>query len=128
LSGATFWRNRTPTPRWEAGVKVVASDGKYRVTGAVENRGRGEALEVQFKAGEGIMSLFSQRSEKRMEYGQKLDITLLYPLDTSGTGTFVLTWYQQPHVHRKRTKVLKYKLKPHVPDPALVDADVPVED
>lgn len=129
ISGATFWRNRAPRPRWETGVKVeVQSDEKYHVTGSVENRGRGAALDVKFEPEGGVMRLFAQRREERMEYGKKLDITLIYGLDTSGTGKFVLTWYQEPHVHRKRTKVLKYKLKAQEPAVALPEPALPSED
>lgn len=113
VSALTFWRNRAPRPRWVKEVTILTdADGERRVTGSVTNRGRGVALEAVFEPEDaGIMHFFAQRREPRVEFGEHLDITLRHDADSFGDGAFVLTWYQEPHVHKKRTKRLKYRLK-----------------
>ncbi|MFA4895535.1 hypothetical protein [Microbacterium sp.] len=113
VSAGTFWRNRTPRPHWVTAVTTMTdAEGQRRVSGSVENRGRGVAMDVKFEPENGgVMGLFARRKEERVEFGQKFDITLVYGPDVEGDGAFLLTWSEEPQVHKRRTKRLKYKLK-----------------
>jgi hypothetical protein len=87
------------------------SDGEIRVTGSVTNRGRGVGRDVRFgPEDQGMMSVFSRRKAERAEFGEALSTTLIYPLGTTGTGAFVLTWSQEPNLHRVRSLRLTYTL------------------
>lgn len=112
ISGATFWRNRTPAPRWVTGVVIKPdSDGEVRVTAAASNRGRGDARDVQFEQeGGGLLSAFSRETRARAEFGEHLSITLIYPANTTGTGSFRLTWSQEPNLHRRRSRRVRFRL------------------
>ncbi|MPT14007.1 MAG: hypothetical protein E2601_03725 [Microbacterium sp.] len=113
ISAATYWRNRPPRPHWVTGVKIEAdSAGERRVTGSVENRGRGAALDVKFEPeNAGILGLFVQSKGGQVEFGKKLDITMVYGPTVQGDGSFLLTWSEEPHVHKRRTKRLKYTIE-----------------
>ncbi|WP_322411458.1 hypothetical protein [Microbacterium invictum] len=114
ISAATFWRNRTPAPRWVTGVKVKGPDteGEVRVTATAENRGRGVARDVRFEqVGDSLMSAFSRETRKHAEFGERLSITLIYQADAAGDGRFRLTWSQEPNLHRRRTRVLRFRLQ-----------------
>lgn len=113
VSGATFWRNRTPAPRWVTGVKIKDpdSDGEVRVTATAENRGRGDARDVRFEhEGDGLLSAFSRETRERAGFGERLSITLIYQADVSGTGSFRLSWSQEPNLHRRRTRRVRFRL------------------
>lgn len=113
LSGATFWRNRTPAPRWVTGVQIKGpdSDGEVRVTATASNRGRGVARDVRFEqVGDGILSAFSRETRDRAEFGERLSVTLIYQADTTGTGSFRLTWSQEPNLHRRRSRTVRFRL------------------
>lgn len=112
ISGGTYWRNRTPAPRWVQEVSIrTDSNGEMRVTGSVTNRGRGVGRDVLFEPeGMGIMSVFARRKVERAEFGERLAVTLVYPAGTKGTGAFVLAWSQEPNLHRRRTLRVRYTL------------------
>lgn len=114
VSGATFWRNRTPAPRWVTGVETKGpeSDGKVRVTATASNRGRGDARDVRFEhEGGGIMSALSRETRERAGFGEKLTITLIYQADVTGTGAFRLSWSQEPNLNRRRTRRVHFRLR-----------------
>ena len=113
MSALTFWRNRTPRPRWVGDVTMTTDEyGRRTVTGSVVNRGRGAALEVKFEPEDaGIMGLFARQEEERAEFGKKLDITMRYGPEDEGDGVFVLSWVQEPDLHKTRKKRLKFELR-----------------
>ena len=113
ISGATFWRNRTPAPRWVTDVVVKGpdSDGELRVTATASNRGRGDARDVRFEQEDGgVLGVFSRQTRERAGFGERLSITLIYPADTTGEGSFRLTWSQEPNLHRRRSRRLPFRL------------------
>lgn len=112
ISGGTFWRNRTPAPRWVRSIAVKRdNDGEIRVTGTVTNRGRGDGRDVCFGPdAEGILSVFASSKADRAEFGKSFSSTLIYPADTTGAGAFVLAWSQEPNLHRRRTIRVPFKL------------------
>lgn len=106
VSAATYWRNRIPKPRWVARVRVYDADGdgEVRVTATAENRGRGIARDVRLAYGQGRqITGLSQRSCDRVEFGESLRVTLSFDPGSTGTGSFKLTWCQEPHLHRRRS-------------------------
>lgn len=129
ISGGTYWRNRTPAPRWVSDVSIKTdSDGEMRVTGSVTNRGRGAGRDVLFEPeGMGIMSVFARRKVERAEFGERLAVTLVYTAGTKGTGAFVLAWSQEPNLHRRRTLRVKYTLgdgRGELPEPERDDLGI----
>lgn len=112
ISGATFWRNRTPAPKWVTGVVIKPDgDGEVRVTASASNRGRGDARDVRFEQEDGgILPAFSRQGQDRVGFGERLSITLIYPADTTGTGSFRLTWSQEPNLHRQRRRTVRFRL------------------
>ncbi|WP_076490462.1 hypothetical protein [Microbacterium sp. RURRCA19A] len=112
VSSATYWRNRTATPRWVTDIAIKEdSDGELRVTGTVANRGRGAARDVRFEQeGDRLLSASSRRTAERMEFGDKMSITLIYRPGTVGTAAFVLSWSQEPNLHRRRSRRLRYSV------------------
>lgn len=112
ISGGTFWRNRTPAPRWVRRVSIKTDgDGEMRVTGSVSNRGRGVGRDVRFGPDNvGILAVFATRKAERAEFGESFSSTLVYPAGTTGSGAFVLTWSQEQNLHRRRTLRVPYRL------------------
>lgn len=112
ISGGTYWRNRTPAPRWVRSVSMKTdSEGDIRVTGTVTNRGRGDGRDVRFGPEDiGILAIFATSKAERAEFGKTFSSTLVYPGGTTGTGAFVLDWSQEPNLHRRRTMRVKYTL------------------
>lgn len=118
IAAASFWRSRTPTPRWEAEVTIKTDDdGERRVTGTVANRGRGVARDVVFAPENvGLLKVIATQKATRAEFGETLTVTMVYGPEAEGDGSFLLTWSQEPRLHRRRTKRLKYALSA-IPDP-----------
>ncbi|MFK3678702.1 hypothetical protein ACI2IP_13300 [Microbacterium sp. NPDC090218] len=129
ISGGTFWRNRTPAPRWVRSVAIKTdSDGEIRVTGTVTNRGRGDGRDVRFGPdAAGIISVFATSKAERAEFGKSFSSTVIYPPGTTGTGAFILTWSQEPNLHRRRTIRVKYTLgsgRGDLPEPERDDVGI----
>lgn len=129
ISGGTYWRNRTPSPKWVHEVSIKTdSDGEMRVTGSVTNRGRGAGRDVCFEPdGMGIMTVFARRKSERAEFGERLSTTLIYPPGTTGSGAFVLIWSQEPNLHRRRTLRVPYSLgngRGELPEPERDDLGI----
>ncbi|WP_341210371.1 hypothetical protein AB0870_09890 [Microbacterium proteolyticum] len=119
VSGATFWRNRTPKPKWVREVTVTTGDdGNRRVQAFATNRGRGVARDAALEANvPGPMRLFSRDSAVRREFGEHLQVTIYYGPEVHGQGSFLLTWSQEPHLHRQRKRRMKFRLNAvHVED------------
>lgn len=118
ISAASFWRSRTPAPRWETNLKVqTLDDGERRVTGSAVNRGRGVAREASLAPDStGLMRVLATHKASHAEFGEELSVTLSYGPEAEGDGAFLLTWRQEPNLHRRRTKRLPYSLKA-LPDP-----------
>lgn len=92
-------------------------DGERQVTASAVNRGRGVAREARLVSNNvGPLSFLSPSSDQA-EFGEKLRVQVMHGPEADGDGSFTLSWYQEPKLHRKRTKVLKYTLRA-LPDPS----------
>ena len=118
LGVLNYRRARPPKPRWVGEVKIKPNaEGERYVTGSFVNRGSGVAHDVTFQVeNAGVMSLFSTRKVPRAEFGEPLEITRIHEPDAEGDGVFLLTWFEEPHLHKERSKRLRYSVKA-VPDP-----------
>jgi hypothetical protein len=122
LSVLTFWRNRTPTPRWELRwVPIDDDDNPPAVQAEAHNRGRGDARDVVFRVlsvdgNPGAMS----RHEDVVSFGSKLSLSFVLQAEGRHFGRVTalrdqgfresavveVEWSQEPDLHRRRTKKL----------------------
>jgi len=126
LSVLTFWRNRTPKPRWELRWVPIDDDGNPpAVQAEAHNRGRGDARDVVLRVlsvdgKPGVMSRqmdvvpfgaqlslsFVLRSEERRHFGR---VTAIRDQGFSDSAIVELEWSQEPDLHRRRKKRLGWK-------------------
>jgi hypothetical protein len=113
LGVLNYRRARPPKPRWVGEVKIMTdAEGERQVTASFVNRGRGVARDVTFEPGDevGLMRVMATRKTTHAEFGDQLDIRLGYAPDVEGDGSFLLTWSEEPHLHKRRTERLTYTL------------------
>lgn len=119
LGVLNYRRARPPKPRWVGEIKIKPNaEGERQVTASFVNRGRGVARDVTFvpQIEDGLMRVMSTRKASRVEFGERLDIGFTHDADAEGERSFLLTWFEEPHLHKERTKGMKYSLTA-VPDP-----------
>ena len=125
LSVLTFWRSRTPTPRWDLRwVPIDDDDNPPAVQAEARNRGRGDGRDVVLRVlsvdgRPGVMS----RQEDVMPFGSKLALSFVVKSAAHRPGRVTairdegfersavvqLEWSQEPDLHRRRVKKLAWK-------------------
>jgi len=124
LSVLTFWRNRTPTPRWELRwVPIDDDDNPPAVQAEAHNRGRGDGRDVVFRvlSVDGKPGVMSRQGDV-VPFGSMLSLSFV--LESEGrhhgrvtalrdqgfreSAVVELEWSQEPDPHRRRTKKLSW--------------------
>ncbi|WP_426320013.1 hypothetical protein [Microbacterium sp. E-13] len=125
VSALTFWRNRTPTPRWELRwVRIDDDENPPAVQAEAHNRGRGAGRDVVFRVlkVDGRPGVVSREMDV-VPFGSKLSLSFVHRSEGrhfsrvtairdegfDDSAVVELEWSQEPDLHRRRTKRLTWK-------------------